>query len=276
MKNKINTFKNITKLLKPYCVTLIGGSFDPFNSYYFRLLRWASKQSRPLIVIVHPDKIVSLRRGFIPTSENHYKRVKRISRLDFVDYVIISSKVAHDPTLLRLIKPKFVVLQRDNVRYRKKLFKEISRDFPKVQIKVAPFKRRVFFRVSSSVSFFKNKFLKNKKDKISKRLMLLTKQSKAGIGKISAILIRDGKIIAEAVNSEKEEHAEILLLKNIRKKEKFNKYSLYTLISPCIMCAEAITHSNLKNVYYLFNFGDNRGVKYLKRRGVTVKQFRCK
>jgi len=272
MKNKITTFKNIAKSLKPNCATLIGGAFDPFNPYYLKLLRWASKQSRPLIVIVHPDRTVSLRRGFISPFESQNKRASRIATLDFVDYVIISSKVDHDPTILRLVKPKFVIFQRDNPKYHKELFKEISRDFPEVKIKVAPFKREVFFRTSSDVSFFRNKFLKNKKNKISKKLLLLAQKSKAGIGKISAVLVKDGKIVAGAANSEKEEHAEILLLKNMRKREEFDKYSLYILIPPCIMCAEAIARSNLKNVYYLFNFGDKRGVKYLKTKGIFIKR----
>lgn len=277
---KITTFKNVTKSLKPYCATLIGGAFDPFNLYYFKLLRWASKQSRPLIVIINPDRIVSLRRGFVPTSENHYRRAKRIAALDFVDYVIISSKVTHDPTLLKIIKPRFIVLQRDNARYHKKLLKEISRDFPKIQVKIASFKREVYFSAPIDISFFKKNFLKNRKNKIFKKLMLLAQKSRAEMGKISAILVKDSRILVEATNSKKEEHAEIILLKKIRNKIKnkkeFSKYSLYTLIPPCIMCAETIARSNIKNVYYLFNFGDRRGIKYLKRMGIRIKQLRCK
>lgn len=276
MKSKINNFKNITKLLKPHCATLIGGSFDPFNSYYFRLLQWASKQSRPLIVIVQPDEVVSLRRGFISPSENHYKRANYIGELNFVDYVIISRRLAHDPWCLKLLKPKFVIFQRDNPIYYKKLFYILSQDFPQVCFKLVPFKRRVNSQSPSTSSFWQRNISKNNRDKIRRRLILLAQKSRAQTGKISAILTLGNKIVAKAYNSDKGEHAEILLLNQGWLKKNLDKYSLYVLIPPCIMCAEAIFRAGIKKVYYLYNYGDKLGINYLKTKGVVIKRYRKK
>ncbi|MCD6500722.1 hypothetical protein J7K42_01745 [bacterium] len=273
MRNKITTFRKIAKSLNSHCATLIGSSFDPFGSYYFRLLNWASQQSRPLVAIVHPDEMISIRRSFVLPSENQYKRVKNIAKLNFVDYVILSRKLAHDPWCLKALRPKFVIFQHDNPVYHKKLFSVLSQYFPQVHFKVAPFKQeRNFQSQAVSLSSARNIF-KDYRNKICKRLILLAKKSEAQIGKISAILTYEDKIVAEAYNSDKGEHAEILLLSQNRLNKTLDKYSLYVLIPPCIMCAEAIFRSNIKKVYYLYNYGDNLGIKYLKSKGVSIKKY---
>ena len=270
---KISHFKNIIKTLKPYSATLIGGSFDPFNQYYFRILKWASEQSRPLIVIVHPDEIVRLRRGFIPPSENHYRRARNIAQLDFVDYVVISKKLAHDPWCLKYLRPKFVIFQSDNSKYLKSLFDLLSSKFPKINFITVPFKRNFQFSVIKPASnFSQNKTANKKLDKIARELILLAKKSKSPIGKISALLVYKDKIIAKTCNSSKGDHAEILLLNKIRPKGDFNNYNLYILIPPCIMCAKAISRSKIKNVYYLYNYGDKLGIEYLKNKGINIKR----
>jgi len=270
---KVNYFKNISKTLKPYSVTLIGGSFDPFNSYYFRLLKWASEQSRPLIVIIHPDEVVRLRRGFIPPSENHYKRARNIAKLDFVDHVIISKKLAHDSWCLKRLQPKFVIFQPDNPTYLRILFKVLSLNFPKINFKIVPFKRN--FNLPPIKSFFnfrKNKLNTRGSDKIERRLISITQKSKSPIGKISALLTYKNKIIAEACNSSKGDHAEMLLLKKVRLGRNLDDYALYVLIPPCIMCAATIFYFKIKNVYYLYQYGDRLGIEYLKNKGVNIKQ----
>lgn len=275
MKDKINTFKNIAKSLKSHCATLIGGSFDPLNPYYFHLLKWASEQSHPLIVIVHPDEVVSLRRGFISPNENHYERAQNIAGLDFVDYVVISKKLAHDPWCLKLLRPKAVIFQRDNPVYLRRLFNILSSNFPKIHFKIVPFKRNFKLEsVKPFLNFRKNEFDKQNLDKIKKKLISVAQKSKSPIGKISALLTHKNKIIADAFNSPKGEHAEILLLKKTQLKRDFDAYTLYVLIPPCIMCAEAIFSSKIKNVYYLYRYGDRLGIEYLKKRGVIIKQYK--
>ena len=272
---KVGRFKNIIKILKPYSTTLIGGSFDPFNQYYFRILKWASEQSRPLIVIVHPDEIVSLRRGFISPSENHYRRAHNIAQLDFVDYVVISKKLAHDSWCLKYLRPKFVIFQPDNPKYLKSLFNLLSTKFSKINFIMVPFKRNFHFPLMKQVSDFpRNKIDSKTLDKIARELILLAKKSESPIGKISALLTYKDKIIAKAYNSPKGDHAEILLLNKIRPKIDFNNYTLYVLIPPCIMCARAIFRSKIKNVYYLYNYGDKLGIEYLKNKDINVKRYK--
>lgn len=201
---KVNHFKNVAKILKPYSATLIGGSFDPFNSYYFHLLEWASKQSRPLIVIVHPDEVVSLRRGFIPPSENHYKRAYNLAKLDFVDYAIISKKLAHDPWCLKRLLPKFIIFQPDNPIYLQSLFNLLSLNFPNINFKIAPFKRNFNLPpIKPLLNLRKNESNNTGLDKIEKRLISVAQKSRSPIGKISALLTYKNKIIAEDCNSPK-------------------------------------------------------------------------
>lgn len=262
-------------MLEPYSATLIGGSFNPFNSYYSQLLKWASEQSRLLIVIVHPDEVVSLRRGFIPPNENHYKRARNIAKLDFVDYVVISKKLAHDSWCLKLLRPKVVIFQRDNPVYLQKLFNILSLNFPKIHFQVAPFKRNFNLQsVNPFSNFWKNEPHKQNLDKIEQKLIPLAQKSQSAIGKISAFLTYKNKIIAEACNSPKGEHAEILLLKKIQLKKHFDDYTLYVLIPPCIMCAEAIFRSKIQNVYYLYHYGDKLGIEYLQKKGVVIKRYK--
>jgi len=271
---KLNHFKNVAKILKPYSATLIGGSFDPFNSYYFHLLEWASKQSRPLIVIIHPDDVVRLRRGFILPNENHYKRARNVAKLDFVDYVIISKKLAYDPWCLEYLLPKFVIFQPDNPRYLRALFSLLLLNFPKINFKIAPFKRNFNLPSIKFLNLRKNEFNNTRLSKIEKRLISLAQKSRSPIGKISALLTYKNKIIAEECNSSKGDHAEILLLNKIQLKRDFHDYALYTLIPPCIICAQAIFLSGIKNVYYLYHYGDKLGIEYLKKNVINIKRYK--
>lgn len=273
LNRKIVSFKKLTRKIKPYSATLIGSSFDPFNSYYHHFLEWGAAQSRPLIVIVHPDKIVAIRRGFVFPNEDQFKRARMISKLEFVDWVVISKKLAHDPQCLKLLKPKIVIFQRDNPKYLREVLSILSKKFPKIIFKTAPFRRNFnFFSIDNS-SLESFKILKNIKNRILKRLIILSIKSTAPIGKISAILTKNGKIISEKSNSATGEHAEILILKekNLFKYHS-NNYVLYTLIPPCIMCAKKIINSGLKKVYYLYNYGDGLGVEYLKSNKIIVKK----
>jgi tRNA(Arg) A34 adenosine deaminase TadA/glycerol-3-phosphate cytidylyltransferase-like family protein len=270
---KIISFREIIKKIEPSSATLIGSSFDPFNFYYRHILKWASEQSRPLIVIVHSDDTVMARKGFILPNENQFKRAKNVSELEFVDWVIISKRLAHDPWCLRLIRPKFVIFQHDNPKYLRKLFQVLSKRFPKIIFKAVPFKKKVNSSFGKDFLDF-SKSTKYTGNKIAKRLIALSRKSDAPIGKISAILTKNGKIISQKFNSIDGRHAETLILEKTKLSENFNDYILYTLIPPCIMCAEAIVRSKIKRVYYLHNYGDKLGVEYLKNNKVVVKKYR--
>jgi tRNA(Arg) A34 adenosine deaminase TadA len=268
---KIKSFKKVAELIKPHQATVIGSSFYPFNSYYFDLLKWSAKKSRPLIVIVQTDKIVSLRRGLVVPSENQNQRARQLALLPFVDYIIISSRVAHNPFCIKFLKPRFIIFQRDNKDYQREIFGNLKTNYPDIQVKIAPFKRNVYQRPCVIPSFH----LKTK-DRIVSALIFLAKNSEASFGKISAVLMKKNKIIAMAANSDKEEHAEIILFEKFKLEKDLSSYTLFTLIPPCLACAKVVADRKLRRVFYLFRYGDGMGIKCLKSKGIKIRQHRIK
>ncbi len=88
---------------------------------------------------------------------------------------------------------------------------------------------------------------------------------------VSAILVRNNKIIAKAynrknINNNPLYHAEILCLQRAYKKLKrwnLNDCTLYVSLEPCNMCKMLIEESRIDQVYYLLNKGKNSN-KYTK------------
>jgi deoxycytidylate deaminase len=109
-------------------------------------------------------------------------------------------------------------------------------------------------------------------DHLFRRLLSLARHSKAPIGKISALLLKDGKVIAQAANSSRGEHAELIILKKLSRN---GADTLLVLIPPCIGCAKAIVRRKLKRVEYVYRYGDMFGAAYLKSKGVVVKHYRA-
>lgn len=173
-----------------------------------------------------------IKRGFVSPTENQFKRAKTISELEFVDWVIISKKLAHDPWCLKLIKPKFVIFQQDNSKYLKKLFSVLSKRFPKTIFKKVPFRREFSSFPGKDSSAKSAQIVKIISNEILKKLVISARKSNAPIGKISAILTKNGKIISEKCNSSKGEHAEMLILKEkVLFKSSSNKYILHFIYS---------------------------------------------
>lgn len=76
---------------------------------------------------------------------------------------------------------------------------------------------------------------------------------------VAAVIVKDGKIIAEAVN-EKEggqaatEHAEILAIQRASKSMgtwRLEETSIYVSLEPCIMCMGAILSARIPKLVYL-------------------------
>ncbi len=90
-----------------------------------------------------------------------------------------------------------------------------------------------------------------------KKAIELAKKSDKDIP-ISAIIIKDGKIISKAVNEREKQqlttaHAEILAINRACKKLKswrLNGCEMYVTLEPCPMCASAIIQSRISKVYY--------------------------
>ena len=83
---------------------------------------------------------------------------------------------------------------------------------------------------------------------------------------VGAVLVKNGKIIAEAHNKKEQNndvtsHAEILAIRDAEQKLgnwRLDDCDLYVTLEPCPMCAWAIINSRIKNVYfgsYDLNYG---------------------
>lgn len=76
---------------------------------------------------------------------------------------------------------------------------------------------------------------------------------------VSALIVKNGKIIAKSYNKKEKNknpfnHAEILVINKVCKKIKSYNLSdcdLYVTLKPCEMCQALINASKIKNVYYL-------------------------
>ena len=88
---------------------------------------------------------------------------------------------------------------------------------------------------------------------------LAKKASKKDEVPISALLVKDNKIIAKSYNHRERNnnilnHAEIMVLKKASQRLKtwhLDECDLYVTLKPCKMCEAAINQSHIKNVYYL-------------------------
>ena len=97
-------------------------------------------------------------------------------------------------------------------------------------------------------------------DKYLKQLIKLAKKaSKKKEVPISAIIVKDGKIISKAFNKRIKnnnvlDHAEIMAIRKAEKKLKDWRLfdcDLYVTLKPCSMCETIIKQARIKNVYYL-------------------------
>lgn len=272
MSEKIVTFQNLIKRIEPHTVTLVSGSFEPFNEYYFRLLKWGSKQGEPFVVIVQKDDMVLKRRGFLPLSSTHKTRAEIIAALTFVDYVIVANKTAHDEWVIQSLMPKIIVFQRDNIVYRKVLAKEIKHVHPEIMIKYAPFKSNAFVSFYSTHQF---SLVQKSQDKIVNELIRQASLSSGKLSKISAILIDGyGKILFSIANNDQEEHAEILLLRMANANGvRLDSCMMYILVPPCLMCAREIASSAVRNIWYIYPYGEGDGIKFLKKLNILVRRY---
>ena len=110
---------------------------------------------------------------------------------------------------------------------------------------------------------------------IKRELLELASESKVRVGKISALIIRNGKIVAKSKNNSAEVHAEVIAIRQAKKNRvNLSECELYILIPPCIMCSELILKSGIKKVYYLHPYGNDDGIKLLRKNSILVKRFR--
>lgn len=95
-------------------------------------------------------------------------------------------------------------------------------------------------------------------------LKLSEKASKKNEVPVSALIVKDNKIIATAYNRRNKsnfigDHAEMLVIKKTSAKLKtwhLNECDMYVTLKPCNMCMAAINQARIKNVYYLIDKPD--------------------
>jgi guanine deaminase len=100
--------------------------------------------------------------------------------------------------------------------------------------------------------------MENDKTFLRRAIEIATDGINDGGGPFGAVVVKDGKIIAEAfnrvvLNSDPTAHAEILAIRqasSVLKTHDLNECTLYTSCEPCPMCLGAIYWSGIKKVLY--------------------------
>ncbi len=89
-------------------------------------------------------------------------------------------------------------------------------------------------------------------------LALARAAADAGEVPIGAVVVKDGRVIAEAHNSPRTDHdptahAEILAIRRAAQAlgdERLTGCELWVTLEPCAMCAGAIAHARIQRLYY--------------------------
>jgi len=273
---KIANLSKLKKILKPFTATLVGDVFDLFNVEHLRYLRKCSKVGRPLVVIVQADKTAKIRSGFNRPIMNEKLRAEIIAALEFVDFVLILERPSDYEKYLRIIKPRNYVYPKGIMKHRKFTARLITEKFPDI---------RIFF-LDNNLHRYDADFLIKKisarrdyskiRNPIVRRLHFIADNSKAAIGKISALITFNDRIVAESDNIEsKNMHAEHVVLKKAKSKGvNLKKAKLYILIPPCKLCAQEILKNQITQIYYLYSYGNDDGIKFLRTHGVKIKKMK--
>lgn len=271
---KIVTLSKIAKTLKPFTATLVGDVFDLFNIEYLRYLRACSKVGRPLVVVVQADKSARIRSGFGRPIMNEQQRAEMVASLEFVDFVLILRRPSDYERYLQIIKPRNYIYPKGIMKHRKFTARLINEKFPKIKI----------FFLDNNLHRYDADFLMEKmltrrdysgiKNSIVRRLYFIADNSKASVGKISALITFKGKIVVESDNVEsKNLHAEQIVLQKAKSKGiNLKKAKLFILIPPCKLCAQEILKSQIAQVYYLHPYGNDDGIKFLRAHGIKIRR----
>lgn len=104
-------------------------------------------------------------------------------------------------------------------------------------------------------------------EKYLKTLMKLAKRASAkNEVPVSAIIVKNDKIISKAFNKREQSHnvlahAEVIVIKKASKKLKTWRLfdcDLYVTLKPCNICENIIKQSRIRNVYYLIDKPDTK------------------
>ncbi|TSC53307.1 MAG: hypothetical protein LiPW39_346 [Parcubacteria group bacterium LiPW_39] len=70
-------------------------------------------------------------------------------------------------------------------------------------------------------------------------------------------------------------HAECVVLKKVKSRGvDLKKVKLYILIPPCKLCAQEILKNKITQIYYLYPYGNDDGIKFLSEHGIKIKRMK--
>jgi len=117
--------------------------------------------------------------------------------------------------------------------------------------------------------------MKNKNDEIFVREAIkeAEKAKRKGNGPFGAVLVKNNKIIARAYctttsDPDPTAHAEIKIISKICRKLKtknLKKYTLYSNVEPCVMCAAACVRAGISRIVY------GASIKYVTKKVPQIK-----
>jgi tRNA(adenine34) deaminase len=115
----------------------------------------------------------------------------------------------------------------------------------------------VSFARDSKARFAKGRTL-SAKNPMARALEIAEAAARAGEVPVGAVIVCDGKIVAEAMNSMRSlgdptAHAEMHAIRealDVLGAERLTDCDLYVTLEPCTMCAGAIAHARLRRLYY--------------------------
>lgn len=93
---------------------------------------------------------------------------------------------------------------------------------------------------------------------MQRALSLAAEAAAAGEVPVAAVIMKDGKVIAEAVNAMRSgtdptAHAELVAIRRastILASQRLDGCDLWVTLEPCAMCAGAISHARIARLYY--------------------------
>jgi tRNA(adenine34) deaminase len=105
---------------------------------------------------------------------------------------------------------------------------------------------------------------------MQRALALAQQAADAGEVPVGAVIVKDGRILAEAANamragSDPTAHAEIVALRLASERlasQRLDGCDLWVTLEPCAMCAGAISHARIARLYYAASDAKGGGVEH--------------
>ena len=92
---------------------------------------------------------------------------------------------------------------------------------------------------------------------------------------VGAVIVENGKVIAMGRNKRVQKddpvsHGEIDCIRNAGRRSRYDDVTLYTTLSPCMMCSGAIVQFGIKRVVVGENRNFSGNIEFLEKNGVEV------